>query len=1031
MKQSREAIIKEFNRNKNESLFIQRQGMGFPLKTDHGKCNAKAIQKKKNRKKKKKKKKNANSYGPLFVSELVPNTIHYKKQLIGRIIVDPFKINAIHMVIEDDFGSVVKASIYNVTRTNKYTNATALCVYEPYYKLGADGTHYIRIDDVSKVKILPKHAAIGKDEKSVGDWKDLGNRCFQTQSYKCAHQCYHRAIDQYLAMDHDNIMISALNNRSLCYMKQGKYKLSLIDIIASKYLNPNVFKVCYRHIKCLAELKHHSQAFMLYKEAIQSFPNHKKELQQLKDKLALDANVYSKSKRSPTQISSEWDVLGVVIDHILNAPHDCDKMEDKTALELKQMGNKHFVDGDYAAAIEYYTTCLVSHSQMLSILLSNRAASKIHLKEYKTAFQDATASVIINPNNIKGWLRRCIASFELNIPQVHDAICAQFDHHQNEMFTKFMTSFRSNQKKFRPQEMKRNDDDLNAEDRQVRFKKEHSMTTDQVTGMNQLLQLLPGNIRSQFMDDHMPKFHQLFVKKRKYPRGCDVRKCNEMLRSAYEHGRTLKMHEFALFTEEGDESLHGPMNLVKRLGSGDEASVRWYFTAEIGDVDAHYFDLIIYVGYAKDKFMSFSNTPESRLIVYKDEVHIAIGFCDLALFPRCTIKSDKPHKNGPVRFVCIDQSVYAVAKSYVIYEMLKNEAISNESVLEVWYSATWTAPTKHDFQKTVQFILKTQKSLNDGDVLKYIKHWYHSQAVDIKTARKLWMDSMTDMSAMYIPSLAELTDMFDYIEYLVSGDVIIRNNPQPVCGNITMFNNVTQCPKKAQNESIYHVIDIDQAFGKIWKETKSFKQAAQLTLLNKVKRLKDMMMNHDIVIEFIHDMVSSDNLELIQRLKALKPYSVSWSNCIDYIHPMEFHKIAKQIGNKDCVHFAYTMNYQYSIKGCNIIDYFSVEARKQLFKLSKEAIRNIWEQAQIAELFRFPPTDHPINVGSVSCNYGMVKKWIHWFLSERNTNSYVGYNEDSVLPISYNPVQRTSMVAHFCWTYDPELTLNSPTITSI
>ena len=57
---------------------------------------------------------------------------------------------------------------------------------------------------------------------------------------------------------------------------------------------------------------------------------------------------------------------------------------------------------------------------------------------------------------------------------------------------------------------------------------------------------------------------------------------------------------------------------------------------------------------------------------------------------------DKP---GPVRFIGVDMSIYSIAKSIVIYEMLKDKQISSESVLEVWYSATWTSQTNKDFTK--------------------------------------------------------------------------------------------------------------------------------------------------------------------------------------------------------------------------------------------------------------------------------------------------------------------------------------------
>jgi hypothetical protein len=147
---------------------------------------------------------------------------------------------------------------------------------------------------------------------------------------------------------------------------------------------------------------------------------------------------------------------------------------------------------------------------------------------------------------------------------------------------------------------------------------------------------------------------------------------------------------------------------------------------------------------------SFSNTPDKRITLFTNSTHIAVGFCDFRML--CTAKLVSKTKtkgknenennnnnnsgNGkskgkplPLKFVGVDMSAFTVAKFHVINQMFKDSAIEIESILEVWYSATWTRPTMKHFKKALtenvfhsieidgRFVniwqYQTQKSLKD------------------------------------------------------------------------------------------------------------------------------------------------------------------------------------------------------------------------------------------------------------------------------------------------------------------------------
>jgi hypothetical protein len=50
--------------------------------------------------------------------------------------------------------------------------------------------------------------------------------------------------------------------------------------------------------------------------------------------------------------------------------------------------------------------------------------------------------------------------------------------------------------------------------------------------------------------------------------------------------------------------------------------------------------------------------------------------------------------------------------------------------------------------------------------------------------------------------------------------------------------------------------------------------------------------------------VTLDNQQAISSIRALEPYTVSWSNVPDYMSPRDFHKLARAISApEDTVHF--------------------------------------------------------------------------------------------------------------------------------
>lgn len=66
--------------------------------------------------------------------------------------------------------------------------------------------------------------------------------------------------------------------------------------------------------------------------------------------------------------------------------------------------------------------------------------------------------------------------------------------------------------------------------------------------------------------------------------------------------------------------------------------------------------------------------------------------------------------------------------------------------------------------------------------------------------------------------------------------------------------------------------------------------------------------------------VSIANRELIEEVKEHSPYTISWSNIIDYVEPIEFHTIARQMSGPNTVHTAHSCNWSQLVYGTDAYD---------------------------------------------------------------------------------------------------------------
>ena len=84
-------------------------------------------------------------------------------------------------------------------------------------------------------------------------------------------------------------------------------------------------------------------------------------------------------------------------------------------------------------------------------------------------------------------------------------------------------------------------------------------------------------------------------------------------------------------------------------------------------------------------------------------------------------------------------------------------------------------------------------------------------------------------------------------------------------------------------------------------------------------------------------MLIGDVKSLSATVAALKPWTMSWSNVLDYVAPREFHALARACSiHGDTIHFAHSMNWSAEVKGAQLLDYY---AKPRCAKVSSPRVR--------------------------------------------------------------------------------------------
>jgi hypothetical protein len=113
---------------------------------------------------------------------------------------------------------------------------------------------------------------------------------------------------------------------------------------------------------------------------------------------------------------------------------------------------------------------------------------------------------------------------------------------------------------------------------------------------------------------------------------------------------------------------------------------------------------------------------------------VAVGFVDLGIL----LAADLEAGSKPLRFIGIERSTYAVAKTNVIWELLKHTPSSGlerkqylHSIIQVWFSSAWSFATLKAVRAALTRLCIMEKSFHP-EVRRLLEHWLNAPTFSLK-----------------------------------------------------------------------------------------------------------------------------------------------------------------------------------------------------------------------------------------------------------------------------------------------------------
>ncbi|KAJ3066660.1 hypothetical protein HDU98_010057 [Podochytrium sp. JEL0797] len=926
----------------------------------------------------------SHALAPIDAASLALDTTHFGRVFRGTLCVDPIVINAMQTLVRDEKGHVVSLSVYGLfdmalpllTRQaladTRFKKGTRVAVREPFFKVMADGTRSIRVDD-------PSEFSAGLQPQTASDHMKDGHELLRLKDANSALDTFRKALD----LSADPNLVPILKNLSVAQLKLGQADHALAAAITATCVDP-------------------------------------------KDKKAELRVAAAMSRTSPP---SKRDTVATVVDQAGHVELRTKKrVEKQDAAALKAAGNDAFKAGNFEQALGLYLRAL---NKCVGLEMVADALAGISLCADQLADRPAEvylfdyAAKLLNASSASSGVRHVRALIALDMVAAADQLCRllqtketsdELEHLRIDLDS--LLHVRS-----KPEPPTRAKTLYGPSEREMSEQKNY-MNLEQTAMMNQMMEMaeatLTGPKKTDFvgkgltLDHRIAAFHLEFSNTRVWPAECDKEAGLCALRMQYETGRACDTRRAAFIGalgETGEEILYALVKdmLPERLG---HAPVKWFLEAPIGSIRHH--DRF---PYSNRILHSFQNAPGWSINAGAGRAHVSIGFNDLGELLRINIcPTTSP---GPLQFVGYDASEYSVSKSLVISEMLKDEFAGVDAILQVWYSAAWSRDTLACFRRALASLLAPAKNSPSPHVRALLVHWQGS-SVTLRESRRLWLDNHSKSWA-WIGTFRREADRLALCEYFLTGQILEAD-----VGSVVMFAVPTSVGEVSFDENVLGTVHlIDPANSRDTLITDANVVESWTTLVRvRLSELKSRIQTRQIDITLHHQAVVPGDSTTIAAIRNLNPFTMNWSNVPDYFSPRDFFALAKSVSakrDKDTVHHMYSMNWLRDVKGGFLIDYVPhVNMTRELVESSEKSHKELMAMLGFASHLHSPPVGNIANLVDYHLAAHHQRDWFRSFMAEAGLKNWERQSMFLGMGV-VNPMSRTDSSLHFAFNFDPEV----------
>jgi len=254
---------------------------------------------------------------------------------------------------------------------------------------------------------------------------------------------------------------------------------------------------------------------------------------------------------------------------------------------------------------------------------------------------------------------------------------------------------------------------------------------------------------------------------------------------------------------------------------------------------------------------------------------------------------------------------------------------------------------------------------------------------------------------------------------MLTGDVFANSGEQAEIGSVCMWLSGTFSLRKT--DSIFNVVSMDDLLKEVNDNRSRGKDIVALLigkLMRDLQRVRGFCSDGALVIELRRMKVSGTDDASINRIRSLRPSTISWSNVMDYCPPKAFHRMALSCSSPNRTrHFGYSMNWVRECPETCMLNYDGVAARRAIADYSHgpfmEALAK--DNPELGSTFILPPFDHPLSTTTHVLARKYYGAWAERFFAQ-GEDIEVGQVSMSTL----NPLCSTMAVAvYLSWAYSP------------